>query len=155
MLQDPLAPTRKQSNNSTILLGGQKLVVDERYLRSLEIKHSSGRGRDQGPTRNEICPQGQDSRLVRYIISPMISPFLRLGYRDTRPNHDKVLNPEGWNLIVFGSINKVTSKLLGLITAVERELDFWWSVCKAPDQGKLNRGWNPSKFAVLSLMDEP
>lgn len=85
----------------------------------------------------------------------MISPFLRLGYRDTRPNHAKVSNPEGWNLIVYESINKVTSKLSGLITAVERELDLWWSVCKAPDQGKLNRGWNPSKFAILSLMNEP
>lgn len=36
MLQDPLALTRKQSVGSTILLGGQKLVVDERYLRSLK-----------------------------------------------------------------------------------------------------------------------
>lgn len=63
MLQDPLAPSRKQSVGFTILLGGQKLVVDERYLRSLKIKHSSGRGRDQGPTRNEICPKGQDSCL--------------------------------------------------------------------------------------------
>lgn len=59
ILQDPLGPTRKQIVGFTILLGGQKLVVDERYLRSLKIKHSSGRGRDQGPTVVRFAPRAK------------------------------------------------------------------------------------------------
>lgn len=70
MLRDPLARTRKQSPKALALPSSwesQKLVVGERYLRSLKIKHSSGRGKDQGPTRCEICPHGQE--LVPFMIS--------------------------------------------------------------------------------------
>lgn len=84
-----------------------------------------------------------------------ISPFLRLGYRDNRANHNINVVPGRWNLVVYERVDKVTPRLFGLVVTVERELEVWWSVCVASDQGKLNRGWNPSQFAVLSPMDGP
>lgn len=104
-----------------------------------------------------FAPQGQDSRFcaICHISRLMISPFLRLTYTETRANHNRKVVPGRWKLIVYAGVDRVTSKLFGLVIALERELDLWWSVCVAPDQGKLNRGWNPSQFAIPSLMDEP
>lgn len=84
----------------------------------------------RGRPAMRFSPKGQDSRLVRYITSPMISisPFLRLGYRDNRANHNINLVPGRWNLVVYERVDKVTSKLSGLVIEVERELDVWWSV---------------------------
>lgn len=92
---------------------------------------------------------------LRYVTSPAISPFLRLANRDNRPNHNKEVIPGRWNFIMYERADKVTTKLSGLIIAVERDICGGVYAWHQIEESLSCRGLDPSQFAVSSLWMSP